>query len=250
MARFRSLLARFKPATLLPLGDLVLVNLAILLALRLWALRAGQEALGWGLILPRAHWLLGLSALWLLMAIIQGLYRRRTPPKVVDSLLALLGITGLFLFAYVVVYFFAPVGMLPRRFVLYTGVVSLVLVGLWRAAYITISTGLMLTRSASVGQRSGVRELARKVIRETFASDDQQVSEAPSVHPEDRGIEEDIYTVQEVAELLKVHEATIWRWCRSGDLRAFRVGQQWRIAASDLHRLMDAKMDMSLDKKS
>jgi len=250
MARFRFLLARFKPTSLLPVGDLLLVDLAIVLVLWLRAVRDGQEALGWDLILSQAHWFWGLSALWLLMAVIQGLYTQRTPSKVVDSLLVLLGITGLFLLAYVVVYFFSPVGMLPRRFVLYTGVLSLVLVGLWRVAYITISTGLTLVRSTSVGQRGGVTELVREVIRETFASDVQQVREAPSVHVEDQGVEEEIYTVREVAELLKVHEATIWRWCRNGELPAFRVGQQWRIRASDLHRLMDAKADTRPARKS
>ncbi len=250
MARFRFLLARFKPTTLLPLSDLLLVNLAILLALRLWALRDGQEAFGWDFVLFQAHWFLGLSGLWLLMAVILGLYTARTRSKAANSLLALLGITGLFLLAYVVVYFFAPVGILPRRFALEAGVVSLVLVGLWRAAYIAISTGLILARSASAEQRGGVTELVRKVLRETFASDGQQVSEAPSVPLEGRDVEENLYTVQEVAELLKVHEATVWRWCRSGDLRAFRVGQQWRIAASDLHRLMDAKTEMRSGRES
>lgn len=249
MARFRPLLGRFKPTTLLPLGDLLLVNLATLLALRLWALRDPRVAVQWDFILPQAHWFLGLSALWLLMAAIQGLYRQRTLSKLVDSLLALLGITGLFLFAYVVVYFFAPVGMLPRRFVLEAGILSLVLVALWRAAYITISTGLVLARSASVGQRGGVTEFVREVIRESFAPAGHEPREAPSVHLEGRGLEE-VYTVQEVAEILKLHEATVWRWCRSGDLRAFRVGQQWRIAGSDLQRVMDARANMRPGRKS
>jgi len=250
MARFRFLLARFKPTTLFPLGDLLLVNLATLLALRLWAVRDGQEAVGGELMLSHVQWFLGLSALWLLMAAIQGLYRQRTLSRVLDSLLALLAITGLFLFVYVAVYFFAPVGMLPRRVVLYTGVLSLVLVALWRVAYTTVSTGLMLARSASVGQRGGVTEFVREVIREAFAPDGQEGSEAPSVHLEDRGIEDEVYTVHEVAQLLKVHEATIWRWCRSGNLPAFRVGQQWRIWASDLHRVIDARANMRPGRKS
>ncbi len=250
MARFRFLLARFKPTTVLPLGDLLLVNLATLLALRLWALRDPRVAVEWDFILPQAHWFLGLSALWLLMAVVLGLYTQRTPSKVLDSLLVLLGITGLFLLAYVVVYFFAPVGMLPRRFVLEAGVLSLVLVALWRVAYITISTGLVLARSASVGQRGGVTEFVREVIRESLAPDGHEPREAPPVHLESRDVEEEVYTVQEVAEILKVHEATIWRWCRSGDLPAFHVGQQWRIWASDLQKVMDAKIETTSGTKS
>jgi len=73
----------------------------------------------------------------------------------------------------------------------------------------------------------------------------KEVRRVPSIHLEARGVkEEEVYTVREVAQLLKVHEATVWRWCRSGDLRAFRVGQQWRIAASDLQRVMNARANM------
>ena len=41
-------------------------------------------------------------------------------------------------------------------------------------------------------------------------------------------------TVQEVAELLKVNEATGRRWIRDGDLRAIDIGKGWRIGDADL----------------
>ncbi|ADZ70985.1 helix-turn-helix domain-containing protein [Polymorphum gilvum] len=41
-------------------------------------------------------------------------------------------------------------------------------------------------------------------------------------------------TVREVADLLKVGEATVRRWIRDGELRAIDLGREWRIAASDL----------------
>lgn len=41
-------------------------------------------------------------------------------------------------------------------------------------------------------------------------------------------------TVHEVADLLKVNEATVRRWIRNGDLRAIDIGKGWRIADSDL----------------
>ena len=41
-------------------------------------------------------------------------------------------------------------------------------------------------------------------------------------------------TVKDVAELLKIGEATVRHWIRDGDLRAIDVGREWRIAPIDL----------------
>ena len=41
-------------------------------------------------------------------------------------------------------------------------------------------------------------------------------------------------TVREVAERLKVAEATVRHWIREGQLRAIDIGKGWRIADSDL----------------
>lgn len=41
-------------------------------------------------------------------------------------------------------------------------------------------------------------------------------------------------TVHEVADLLKVNEATVRRWIRDGELRAINIGKGWRIADADL----------------
>ena len=48
---------------------------------------------------------------------------------------------------------------------------------------------------------------------------------------------DEILTVQEVADYLKLSRTTIWRWCNEGKLRAFKVGRGWRI-----HRLEVEKM--------
>lgn len=42
------------------------------------------------------------------------------------------------------------------------------------------------------------------------------------------------YTIQEVAELLKVHFHTVRKLLRQGDLKSFRVGSQIRIARQEL----------------
>lgn len=45
-------------------------------------------------------------------------------------------------------------------------------------------------------------------------------------------------TVKEVAERLKVAEATVRQWIREGALRAIDVGKGWRIAHTDLERFL------------
>ncbi len=43
----------------------------------------------------------------------------------------------------------------------------------------------------------------------------------------------------EVADELKVHRVTVWRWIREGKISAVRVGDgNWRIDGDDLARLV------------
>lgn len=41
-------------------------------------------------------------------------------------------------------------------------------------------------------------------------------------------------TVKDIAELLKVGEATVRRWIKDGELRAIDIGRGWRIDPQDL----------------
>ena len=45
------------------------------------------------------------------------------------------------------------------------------------------------------------------------------------------------YTVPEAAEILRVHENTIYRLIRSKKIEHYKVGVQIRIAAAELERL-------------
>ncbi|RLC70499.1 MAG: DNA-binding protein, partial [Chloroflexi bacterium] len=40
---------------------------------------------------------------------------------------------------------------------------------------------------------------------------------------------DEIMTVQEVADYLRISRTTAWRWCNEGRLPAFRIGREWRI---------------------
>jgi excisionase family DNA binding protein len=45
-------------------------------------------------------------------------------------------------------------------------------------------------------------------------------------------------TVKEMADRLKVNEATVRQWIREGDLRAIDIGKGWRISDSDFEAFL------------
>ena len=49
---------------------------------------------------------------------------------------------------------------------------------------------------------------------------------------------DEILTVREVAEYLKLSRTTIWRWCLEGKLKAFKVGRGWRIHQSEMEKIV------------
>jgi excisionase family DNA binding protein len=55
----------------------------------------------------------------------------------------------------------------------------------------------------------------------------------------------EFFTVNEVAEKLKVHPATIKRWLREGKMRGLQLGDRagWRISKADYDQFIEAQMD-------
>ena len=45
---------------------------------------------------------------------------------------------------------------------------------------------------------------------------------------------EKLLTAQEAADILKVHLRTVYIYLRSGELRAAKIGDSWRIRQEDL----------------
>jgi len=51
--------------------------------------------------------------------------------------------------------------------------------------------------------------------------------------------DEKYYTIEEVAEMLKVVYMTVYRWIKQGKLKAFRVGKKYMIKKSDIEALIE-----------
>lgn len=230
MPQLRSLLTSLKPKTFLPLVDLLLVNAAVVAALWIWTLRDEWRVFNSAFVLARTHWFLAVSVAWLLLAAVQDFYTQRTTRAILPTFTALFGITASLMVLYFAIYFFAPRNnTLPRGVVLSTAIVTLLLVGAWRATYIALTTRLF--RERLDGGATHATQLASPPGDD--GADHLPTPADPTAHR--------VLTVQEVAELLKVSQATVWRWCQSGKLPAFRVGQQWRIRAVDLQAVINAR---------
>jgi len=53
-------------------------------------------------------------------------------------------------------------------------------------------------------------------------------------------MEHKFYTIQEIADILKVDYMTVYRWIRSGKLEAYQVQKQYRIRGTDFEKFMEA----------
>jgi excisionase family DNA binding protein len=54
-----------------------------------------------------------------------------------------------------------------------------------------------------------------------------------------------ILGVEDLIGFFGVSDQTIWRWCKSGKLPAFKIGSQWKVRQSDLTRVINNKVNSS-----
>lgn len=52
-----------------------------------------------------------------------------------------------------------------------------------------------------------------------------------------------ILGVEELVNFFGVSDQTVWRWCKSGKLPAFKIGSQWKVRQSDLNRIINQKVN-------
>lgn len=60
--------------------------------------------------------------------------------------------------------------------------------------------------------------------------------------------ENEVYTTQEVQELLKVSPSTIMRLIKKGIIRTAKVGKQYRILGKELLRLLSPELEDKVGK--
>lgn len=53
---------------------------------------------------------------------------------------------------------------------------------------------------------------------------------------------EPLLTIPDIARLFQVSTKTVRRWIDAGELRAHRLGRQWRIGASEVDRFLNARL--------
>ncbi|MEM8826446.1 MAG: helix-turn-helix domain-containing protein [Pseudomonadota bacterium] len=54
-----------------------------------------------------------------------------------------------------------------------------------------------------------------------------------------------LLTIQETAELVKIGEPTVRGWIRDDELRAIKVGREYRIAVKDLEAFLNARATLN-----
>jgi excisionase family DNA binding protein len=61
----------------------------------------------------------------------------------------------------------------------------------------------------------------------------------PSNHSQRHFLQNELLTVREVADYLRISRVTAWRWCQEGIIPAFRIGRSWRIHRDELLKLQE-----------
>ena len=155
---------------LLMAGDVIASETSVFVALALWAQHAHMK-FNADFIGPQIHWFLILPALWLLIATSNDYYNLRIAARVGASLRRLALIVAEVLVVYLATFFLSQPGSLPRRFIVYYAALSLVLVGLWRAARIFLIGWTGFRRRALVVGAGHEADLIWQTLKDEAAGD-------------------------------------------------------------------------------
>lgn len=155
--------------TLLVLGDVLLLNMAVLAALRLGAQRSGWAFSG-PFVLGEVYWFVGLTAAYLLLAEANNAHNPRITSDLATSFLALGTTIGQMLLVYLVIYFLSAPASLPRHIIGFFGVISSALLFTWRWSYSIVFTGPAFQRRVIIVGAGWAGQTIAHLIRENLAA--------------------------------------------------------------------------------
>ena len=155
---------------LLIIGDVIANVFAILIALFLWAQRAGKPFTT-EYLLQQAHWFFLLPLLWFLLASANDYYNLGVAAKFSRSAGRLFRIVLEVLGIYLLTFFLATPGTLPRRFIVYYAVASVTLIGAWRAARIFLIGWTQFRRRAIILGGGPAAQLIWSALKEEASGD-------------------------------------------------------------------------------
>jgi exopolysaccharide biosynthesis polyprenyl glycosylphosphotransferase len=112
-------------------GDSLSVVGAVFIALFIWS-RVADNPFTADFVRPQLYWVFLLTGLWLLLANANDFYELSAVSSRLATLQRLGMITLQMLIIYLLVFFLSPRGELPRLFIIYYGVTSFLLIGVWR----------------------------------------------------------------------------------------------------------------------
>lgn len=162
---------RFSERRLLLMGgDVVASLLAVGLALAIWMYK-GHITLGPEFFLNQLVWFAVLPCLWWLLATANDYYSLAVASHVWRSLLRLVQISVQLLFTYMLIFFLSPPGSLPRLFIAYYAVISLLLIGLWRAGRLAVIGWSGQRRRVVIVGAGGAGRMIVDALREEALAD-------------------------------------------------------------------------------
>jgi len=118
-------------------GDALAVLFSVFIALALQAYSSRLD-FTYEYLAARSAWFPFFAAVWLVLANANDLYRQRANWRLSRMVLRLARVTLQILLVYMVVFFLAERNELPRLFMLYFGLVSIMLLVLWRLLWPTL----------------------------------------------------------------------------------------------------------------
>jgi exopolysaccharide biosynthesis polyprenyl glycosylphosphotransferase len=183
-------------------GDALCNFLAVLIALRIWAW-VGEIDYNMDFVLSNAWWFLLLEGFWFMLASANDFYDLRVTSNLYRSATLHIQITVQMLLVYLVIFFLSPRDALPRLFIIYYGVLSFLLVILWRT-WRPFLIGWTNTprRALIVGSGWAAREIIA-VLRDEAASNYNVVGVVshPTTHAE---IEDEIILLEKDRSLSEI----------------------------------------------